>query len=134
MRKLAFEVKGSRGEDEPFSIAGSDQEYLVDWTTANHTAEDVPVTATGPEASELTGVFEKTHIYDVMARAIGSEVEKQAFSKRPKTFVSGAAAQSAARAVPGHMQESHERRPTSSLAEDLLKDGGQPSRATRALL
>jgi alkaline phosphatase len=58
-------------EDEPFSVAGSDQEYLVDWTTANHTAEDVPVTATGPGASELTGVFENTHIYEVMSRAIG---------------------------------------------------------------
>ncbi len=58
-------------EDEPFGVAGSDQEYLVDWTTANHTAEDVPVTARGPGASELTGVFENTHIYEVMSRAIG---------------------------------------------------------------
>jgi alkaline phosphatase len=45
----------------------------VDWTTANHTAEDVPVTATGPGASGLTGVFENTHIFEVMSRAIGSE-------------------------------------------------------------
>jgi alkaline phosphatase len=58
-------------EDEPFGVAGSGQEYLVDWTTANHTAEDVPVTATGPGASRLTGVFENTHIYEVMSRAIG---------------------------------------------------------------
>ena len=58
-------------EDEPFGVAGSDQEYLVDWTTANHTAEDVPVTARGPGASELTDVFENTHIYEVMSRAIG---------------------------------------------------------------
>jgi alkaline phosphatase len=65
--------EGRSAEDEPFSVAGSDQEYLVDWTTANHTAEDVPVTATGPGASELTGVFENTHIYEVMSRAIGSE-------------------------------------------------------------
>lgn len=63
--------EGRSAEDEPFSVAGSDQEYLVDWTTANHTAEDVPVTATGPGASELTGVFENTHIYEVMSRAIG---------------------------------------------------------------
>jgi alkaline phosphatase len=58
-------------EDEPFGVAGSGQEYLVDWTTANHTAEDVPVTATGPGASRLTGVFENTHVYEVMSRAIG---------------------------------------------------------------
>ena len=43
----------------------------MDWTTANHTAEDVPVTARGPGASELTGVFENIHIYEVMSRAIG---------------------------------------------------------------
>jgi alkaline phosphatase len=63
--------EGRSAEDEPFGVAGSDQEYLVDWTTANHTAEDVPVTATGPGANELTGVFENTHIYEVMSRAIG---------------------------------------------------------------
>lgn len=63
--------EGRSAEDEPFAVAGSDQEYLVDWTTANHTAEDVPVTAAGPGASELTGVFENTHIYEVMSRAIG---------------------------------------------------------------
>jgi alkaline phosphatase len=62
--------EGRSAEDEPFRVAGSDQEYLVDWTTANHTAEDVPVTASGPEASELTGVFENTHVYEVMSRAI----------------------------------------------------------------
>jgi alkaline phosphatase len=63
--------EGRSAEDEPFSVAGSDQEYLVDWTTANHTAEDVLVTAVGPRASELTGVFENTHIYEVMSRGIG---------------------------------------------------------------
>jgi alkaline phosphatase len=63
--------EGRSVEDEPFSVASSDQEYLVDWTTTNHTAEDVPVTAQGPRASELTGVFENTHIYEVMSRAIG---------------------------------------------------------------
>jgi alkaline phosphatase len=65
--------EGRSAEDEPFSVAGSDQEYLVDWTTVNHTAEDVPVSATGPGASELTGVFENTHIYEVMSRRVCSE-------------------------------------------------------------
>lgn len=64
--------EGRSAEDEPFSVAGSDQDFLVDWTTTNHTAEDVPVTATGPGAGELIGVFENTHVYEVMSRAIGA--------------------------------------------------------------
>jgi len=64
--------EGRSAEDDPFSVAGSDQDFLVDWTTTNHTAEDVLVTATGPGAGELTGVFENTHVYEVMSRAIGA--------------------------------------------------------------
>jgi hypothetical protein len=52
-------------------VANSDKEFLVDWTTANHTAEDVPVTAMGPGGEGLVGVYENTHIHDVMVGALG---------------------------------------------------------------
>ena len=42
----------------------------MDWTTANHTAEDVPVTAMGPGGESLVGVYENTHIHDAMLRAL----------------------------------------------------------------
>jgi alkaline phosphatase len=41
---------GRTKEDGPFRVANSDKKFLVDWTTTNHTAEDVPVTAMGPGA------------------------------------------------------------------------------------
>ena len=47
-------------------MASSDKRFLVDWTTTNHTAEDVPVTAMGPGGEDLVGVYENTHIHDAM--------------------------------------------------------------------
>ena len=61
---------GRTSEDGPFQVANSDMKFLVDWTTTNHTAEDVPVTAMGPGSKHLTGVYENTHIHDAMARAL----------------------------------------------------------------
>jgi alkaline phosphatase len=58
--------EGRTSEDGPFDVAGSDKRFLVDWTTANHTAEDVPVTAMGPGGEDLVGVYENTHIHDAM--------------------------------------------------------------------
>lgn len=63
--------EGRSSEDGPFPVAGSDQEFLVDWTTTNHTAEDVPVTAMGPGGEDLVGVYDNTHIHDVMLTALG---------------------------------------------------------------
>lgn len=63
--------EGRTAEDGPFPVANSDKEFLVDWTTANHTAEDVPVTAMGPGGEELVGVYENTHIHDAMVNALG---------------------------------------------------------------
>jgi hypothetical protein len=51
-------------------VAGSDKRFLVDWTTTNHTAEDVPVTAMGPGSENLVGVYENTHIHDAMLTAL----------------------------------------------------------------
>jgi len=63
--------EGRTAEDGPFSVANSDKQFLVDWTTANHTSEDVPVTAMGPGGESLVGVYENTHIYNAMLDALG---------------------------------------------------------------
>ena len=61
---------GRTKEDGPFRVANSDKKFLVDWTTTNHTAEDVPVTAMGPGSENLIGVYENTHIHDAMVEAL----------------------------------------------------------------
>ena len=61
---------GRTYEDGPFRVAGSDKKFLVDWTTTNHTAEDVPVTSMGPGSLNLVGVYENTHIHDAMVEAL----------------------------------------------------------------
>jgi alkaline phosphatase len=58
-------------EDGPFRAADSDYEFVMDWTTTGHTAVDVPLTATGPEAEKLTGNYENTEVFDVMNEAYG---------------------------------------------------------------
>ena len=63
--------EGRTSEDGPFSIPGTDKQFVVDWTTANHTAEDVPVTAMGPGSELLSGVYENTHVHDAMVKAMG---------------------------------------------------------------
>ncbi len=52
--------EGRTCEDGPFKVAASDKRFLVDWTTTNHTAEDVPVTAMGPGGEDLVGIHENT--------------------------------------------------------------------------
>ena len=63
--------EGRTAEDGPFPVANSDKEFLIDWTTANHTAEDIPVTAMGPGGEALVGTYENTHIHDAMLEALG---------------------------------------------------------------
>jgi alkaline phosphatase len=62
--------EGRTAEDGPFRVANSDKEFLVDWTTTNHTAEDVPVTAMGPGGQNLVGAYENTHIHDAISGAL----------------------------------------------------------------
>ncbi len=45
------------------------QQFDIDWTSGTHTAVDVPVLAGGPHAWALSGTYENTHIFDVMAAA-----------------------------------------------------------------
>ena len=57
-------------EDGPFSENRGD-DFWVDWTSTNHTADDVPVMAVGPGSAALAGTYENTHVFEVMRDALG---------------------------------------------------------------
>lgn len=60
------------GDDGPFEVAGSpDQEFVLDCSTSDHTAVDVPLAAMGPGAERLEGAYENTRIYGAMMGAMG---------------------------------------------------------------
>jgi len=63
------ECKNALHEDGPFEERGG-AKFWLDWTTVNHTGDDVPVTAAGPHAIDLTGYYENTHIFQVMREAL----------------------------------------------------------------
>ena len=50
------ECRNALHEDGPFEESGG-ASFWLDWTTVNHTGEDVPVTAAGPHAIDLGGVL-----------------------------------------------------------------------------
>ena len=62
------------GEDGPFPIAGADYGFVMGWATTGHTAAAVPVTAAGPGAERLTGVYENCHVFGAMVEAMGLAV------------------------------------------------------------
>ena len=64
------ECKNVLHEDGPFEERGG-AKFWLDWTSTNHTGEDVPVTAAGPHATDLGGSYENTHIFQVMREALG---------------------------------------------------------------
>ncbi len=77
---------GQTAEDGPFQVADSNKKFLVDWTTTNHTAEDVPLTAMGPGSENLIGVYENTHIHDAMVEALfGSSASSSASASASAT-------------------------------------------------
>ena len=63
------ECKNALHEDGPFEESGG-ASFWLDWTTINHTGDDVPVTAAGPHAIDLAGYYENTHIFQVMREAL----------------------------------------------------------------
>ncbi|EPC8408776.1 alkaline phosphatase [Bacillus thuringiensis] len=67
---LAIEAKDQSLGDGPFPVPNTNQEVFVDWTTKHHTAVFVPITAMGPGAEKLTGIYQNTHIHDVMIEAM----------------------------------------------------------------
>jgi alkaline phosphatase len=62
---------GESLEDGPFPIKGSDKQFVMDWTTEEHTDVPVPVTAEGPGAETLTGRHPNTYVHDVLSKALG---------------------------------------------------------------
>lgn len=69
----AWDREGSQGGDGPFEIENSERMFKLDWTTNGHTGTDVPITAAGPGAENLSGVYANTHVYDVMAESLAIE-------------------------------------------------------------
>ena len=57
-------------EDGPFAIPGSPLKFNLDWTTPSHTGVDVPVTATGPYATQLTGKHPNTYVHEVLSKIL----------------------------------------------------------------
>ena len=62
--------QGISTEDGPFPVSGSSEKFVLDWTTHGHSAVDIPVTALGPGAERLTGVYENTFLHDAMLAAL----------------------------------------------------------------
>jgi alkaline phosphatase len=70
------EEGGQAGEGEagPFTVANSDQKFVLDSSTGGHTAVDVPLTAMGPGAERLEGIYENTFIHKVMLQSMGLDL------------------------------------------------------------
>ncbi|NAZ88537.1 alkaline phosphatase, partial [Kineococcus indalonis] len=66
----ASEGGGVSAEDGPFAVAGSEKEFVVDWTTTGHTGVPTPVTAEGPGSAALTGTYPNTHLHEVISAAL----------------------------------------------------------------
>jgi alkaline phosphatase len=49
----------------PFAIKDDGRKIALDWTTAEHSGVNVPVTASGPNADMFSGVHENTFVYHV---------------------------------------------------------------------
>jgi len=58
------------GEDGPFTVAGSDKQFVLDWTTSGHTGAPTPVTAEGPGSDQLVGFYPNTHLHEVMHQVL----------------------------------------------------------------
>jgi alkaline phosphatase len=79
-------------EDGPFPAADSGYDFVMDWTMTGHTGVDVPLTATGPGSEALTGLYENTAVYNVMAKSLG------VIGQEPASAATGASATTSATA------------------------------------
>jgi uncharacterized repeat protein (TIGR01451 family) len=66
---VSLTSSGAPDEDGPFYMPGGTP-FFVNWTTDYHTGVDVPTVARGPWSDLLVGVYENTHIHDVMRLAL----------------------------------------------------------------
>jgi len=72
--KKALNNAGPNGEvptrSGPVKVKGTKRKFKVDWTTPEHTGGYVPVTAVGPLAEKMVGVWPNTHVFDVAKEAL----------------------------------------------------------------
>lgn len=61
---------GASTEDGPFTVAGTDLPFVVDWTTEGHTGAATPLTAQGPGADELGHVQDATDVHGAVRAAM----------------------------------------------------------------
>ena len=59
-----------QGEDGPFTLAGTDLTFTVDWTTSGHTGAATPASAEGPGSSAMVAVRDNTDIHDLVLDAM----------------------------------------------------------------
>ena len=64
-----LEISWQQGDEGPFTAADG-RSFYINWATEQHTAVDVPLTATGPMADLLQGEIDNTRIYYVISRAL----------------------------------------------------------------
>jgi alkaline phosphatase len=61
---------GASAEDGPFTVAGTDLQFTVDWTSGQHTGAATPLTAEGPGAERLGRVQQNTAVHDAVLAAM----------------------------------------------------------------
>ena len=59
-----------QGEDGPFTLAGTDLTFTVDWTTSGHTGAARPASAEGPGSAAMVAVRDNTDIHDLVLDAM----------------------------------------------------------------
>jgi alkaline phosphatase len=57
-------------EDGPFTVAGTDLQFTVDWTSGQHTGAATPLTAEGPGAERLARSQQNTAVHDAVLSAM----------------------------------------------------------------
>ncbi len=62
--------EGEQAEEGPFTLAGTDLTFTVDWTTGGHTGAATPASAEGPGASGMIEVRDNTDIHDLVLDAM----------------------------------------------------------------
>ena len=61
--------EGLSGDRQEFEMADG-KAFKIRWSTTGHTDADIPTSAYGPGSELITGVYENTHIFDVMKLAL----------------------------------------------------------------
>ncbi|WP_413451873.1 alkaline phosphatase [Georgenia phoenicis] len=62
--------EGEQAEEGPFTLAGTDLTFTIDWTTGGHTGAATPASAEGPGADAMVDVRDNTDIHDLVLEAM----------------------------------------------------------------